>query len=102
MTVCVGVCRLESAGVADVLARQALARDCPRFSSGRYQAAEQDPIEQGAAIRESYEQQGYCRKPVMLLASAPTAGRRARRGAASPPRHDTMVAQLFAKAHCVL
>jgi micrococcal nuclease len=59
---CAGVCRLERLDVAEVLVRQGLARDCSRFSSGRYQAAEQEAIEQGAANRKSYELPGYCRR----------------------------------------
>ena len=54
---CVGVCRLER---ADVLVRQALARDCPRFSGGRYREMEQAAVDRGATIRQIYRLPGYC------------------------------------------
>jgi micrococcal nuclease len=33
---CVGVCYLDGGDIADTMVRQGLARDCPRFSAGRY------------------------------------------------------------------
>ena len=62
MTVCVGVCRLEGAGVADVLARQVLAHDCPRFSGGHYREIEQAAVDGGATIRQVYRLPGYCER----------------------------------------
>jgi endonuclease YncB( thermonuclease family) len=37
----VGYCYRDSADIAEALVRAGLARDCPRFSGGRYAAAEQ-------------------------------------------------------------
>jgi hypothetical protein len=44
-----------------VLARQALARDCPRFSGGHYREIEQ-AAEGGATIRQIYRLPGYCER----------------------------------------
>jgi micrococcal nuclease len=45
---CVGVCYLDSADIAEVMVREGLARDCPRFSGG------------GSTIRVTYPLPGYC------------------------------------------
>lgn len=42
------------------LVRQGLARDCERFSGGRYRAAERQAADEGATIRASYPLPGYC------------------------------------------
>lgn len=67
---CVGVCYLEgldgsgspSKDIAAEMVRRGLARDCPRFSGGRYARAEQAAARDGATIRESYRLPGYCRE----------------------------------------
>jgi endonuclease YncB( thermonuclease family) len=58
---CVAVCFLDGADIAEALVRQGLARDCPRFSGGRYRRAELEAAQSGATIRESYALPGYCR-----------------------------------------
>jgi hypothetical protein len=62
MNLCVGVCRLESAGVADVLARQGLAHECPGVSGGHYREIEQAAVDGGATIRQVYRLPGYCER----------------------------------------
>jgi endonuclease YncB( thermonuclease family) len=57
---CVGICYLEDRDISHVLVRQGLARDCPRFSKGRYGPAEQEAAAAGATIRASYPLPGYC------------------------------------------
>jgi endonuclease YncB( thermonuclease family) len=57
---CVAICYLEDRDISDVLVRQGLARAVPRFSEGRYGAAEQDAAAAGATIRVSYPLPGYC------------------------------------------
>jgi endonuclease YncB( thermonuclease family) len=57
---CVGVCYLEDRDISAEMVRRGLARDCERFSGGRYQAAEQEAAAGGATIRASYPLPGYC------------------------------------------
>jgi micrococcal nuclease len=57
---CAGVCYLDGADIAAVLVRQGLARDCPRFSGGRYAAAEREAARVGATIGARYKLPGYC------------------------------------------
>lgn len=58
---CVGICYLGELDIAEELVRMGLARDCPRFSGGRYADAERAAEVDGASIRESYLLPGYCR-----------------------------------------
>ena len=58
---CVGVCYLDGADIATELVRQGVARDCPRYSRGRYAQAERRAAAEGATIRERYRLPGYCR-----------------------------------------
>ena len=58
---CVAVCHLNGADIAEVMVRTGLARDCPRFSRGRYQVAEAQAAAAGATIGGSYRLPGYCR-----------------------------------------
>jgi micrococcal nuclease len=56
---CAAICTLEGgADIAEMLVRVGLARDCPRFSGGRYQQAEQTAAAQGATIGETYRLPG--------------------------------------------
>jgi endonuclease YncB( thermonuclease family) len=57
---CVGVCFLEGADISEVMIQRGVARDCPRFSGGRYAQAERDAAANGATIRASYRLPGYC------------------------------------------
>jgi hypothetical protein len=54
------ICTLDGADVVADLVRLGLARDCPRYSGGRYQAAELQAATQGATIGETYALPGYC------------------------------------------
>jgi hypothetical protein len=87
---CAGTCCLNGADIAAMLIRQGLARDCPRFSGGRYAADEREAARAGATIGEVYRLPGYCRPrrtppPTAPagLARAPTASWRA--GASRAP-----------------
>ena len=59
---CIGVCFLDGADVAAELVRAGVARDCPRFSGGRYADAERAAARDGAGIAEAYRLPGYCRR----------------------------------------
>lgn len=58
---CVGICYLGGQDIGEELIRAGLARDCPRFSEGRYAEAEDAAAADGAAIRAVYSLPGYCR-----------------------------------------
>jgi endonuclease YncB( thermonuclease family) len=58
---CVAVCYLEGRDLAAEMVRAGLARDCPRFSGGRYRAAETQAAAAGATIGGSYALPSYCR-----------------------------------------
>jgi endonuclease YncB( thermonuclease family) len=58
---CVGVCYLNGEDVGEAMVRQGLARDCPRFSGGRYGEAEVQAAAHGATIGRAYALPGYCR-----------------------------------------
>jgi micrococcal nuclease len=51
---CVGVCYLNGADIAEVMVREGLARDCPRFSGGRYATTERRAAANGATIGRVY------------------------------------------------
>ena len=57
---CAEICYLFGADVAERLVRQGLARDCARYSDGRYEQAEMHPAAQGATIAATYELPGDC------------------------------------------
>jgi micrococcal nuclease len=59
---CAAICTLDGADIAEELVRQGLARDCERFSGGRYQEAELQAAQGGATIGETYKLPRYCRK----------------------------------------
>jgi endonuclease YncB( thermonuclease family) len=59
---CVGVCYLEGADIAAKMVAAGLARDCPRFSGGRYREAELQAAAAGATIGRTYRLPGYCRE----------------------------------------
>ena len=59
---CAGNCDLNGTDVAAELVRAGLARDCPRYSGGRYAAAERQAAGRGATIAETYRLPGYCRR----------------------------------------
>jgi endonuclease YncB( thermonuclease family) len=58
---CVGVCYLDGVDIAAEMVRQGIARDCPRFSNGRYRDAELKAASAGATIGQTYRLPGYCR-----------------------------------------
>ena len=51
----------QGADIAAVIVRRGLARDCARFSGGRYLAAETQAAAAGATIRTNYPLPGYCK-----------------------------------------
>jgi micrococcal nuclease len=58
---CIGVCYLDGADVAAEMVASGVARDCPRFSGGRYQQVEVQAATAGATIGWTYRLPGYCR-----------------------------------------
>jgi micrococcal nuclease len=58
---CAGVCYLNGRDIGAEMVRRGLARDCPRFSGGRYREVELIAAQGGATIRETYPLPGYCR-----------------------------------------
>ena len=58
---CTAVCALDGTDIAEALVRQGFARDCPRYSDGRYQEAEWQAAAAGATIGETYNLPGHCR-----------------------------------------
>ncbi len=58
---CIGVCYVRGRDVAAELVRAGAARDCPRFSGGRYANEERDAARERATIAEAYRLPGYCR-----------------------------------------
>jgi micrococcal nuclease len=57
---CAAICHLNGTDISEEMVRMGLARDCPRYSDGRYRAAEQQAADGGATIRTSYPLPGYC------------------------------------------
>lgn len=57
---CAAICYLNGTDLSEEMVRMGLARDCPRYSGGRYGAAEQQAAAAGATIRASYPLPGYC------------------------------------------
>lgn len=62
---CVGICYLEGEDISEIMVRQGLARDCSRFSRGRYAEAERHAAADGATIGRAYPLPGYCRAQAM-------------------------------------
>jgi micrococcal nuclease len=58
---CVGVCYLDGEDISEVMVHRGVARDCPRFSQGRYAEAERHAAADGATIGRAYALPGYCR-----------------------------------------
>lgn len=56
----VAVCRVAGEDLGAQLVAIGLARDCPRFSLGRYAAAERAAAERGATIGRMYSLPAYC------------------------------------------
>jgi endonuclease YncB( thermonuclease family) len=59
---CVGICFLDGKDIAAGMVAAGLARDCPRFSGGRYQQAEMQAAATGATIGRTCQLPGYCRE----------------------------------------
>jgi endonuclease YncB( thermonuclease family) len=57
---CVGICYLDGVDISAEMVRQGLARDCPRFSGGRYRVIEAGAAAGGATIGRTYRLPGYC------------------------------------------
>jgi micrococcal nuclease len=52
---CVGVCYLQGVDISAEMVRRGVARDCPRFSGGRYHVIEAQAAADGATIRQTYQ-----------------------------------------------
>ena len=59
---CAGICYLDGADISEAMVRHGLARDCPKFSGGRYAQAERAAAAEGSTIGEVYTLPGYCRR----------------------------------------
>ena len=55
----IGICFLDGVDIGETIIREGLARDCPRYSDGRYVEAEREAKRTG--IHERYELPDYCR-----------------------------------------
>lgn len=55
----IGVCFLDGVDIGETIIREGYARDCPRYSGGRYATAEVEAKDTG--IRALYELPDYCR-----------------------------------------
>ena len=58
---CAGICYLEGEDISEVMVHRGVARDCARFSRGRYAEAERRAAAEGATIGRIYAVPGYCR-----------------------------------------
>ncbi|MCS7267649.1 MAG: thermonuclease family protein [Geminicoccaceae bacterium] len=56
----VALCRVGGEDIGARLVASGLARDCPRYSNGRYGALEREAERRGAAIRRRYDLPAYC------------------------------------------
>lgn len=56
----VGVCHVDGVDVGRVLVRDGFARDCPRYSGGRYADAERAAIKSGRVLSAIYPLPRYC------------------------------------------
>jgi micrococcal nuclease len=76
----VGVCYLEGMDISATVVGAGLARDCPRFSGGRYQQAEAQVAAAGATIGRTYRLPGYCRRGRPAPARTTRGAEQAKRG----------------------
>lgn len=58
---CSAICYLMVRDIGAVMVRNGLARDCPRFSGGRYERLELRAASEGRTIGRDYPLPGYCR-----------------------------------------
>lgn len=56
----VAVCYLDGRDVGALMVREGMARDCPRYSGGRYARDEAAARAKGAVIGKRYRLPGYC------------------------------------------
>lgn len=56
----VGICFVEGIDIGQVMIREGLALDCPRYSGGRYAADEAAAKAGGIDLAVTYERPGYC------------------------------------------
>lgn len=61
----IGICYLNGVDIGETIIREGLARDCPRFSGGRYAQAEAEAKRTG--IQEFYELPDYCQPKGLKL-----------------------------------
>ncbi len=56
----VGVCHVAGVDVGEVMVREGYARDCPRYSGGRYANAEKAAVRDGRNLSAIYPLPRYC------------------------------------------
>lgn len=56
----VGVCHVDGVDVGEVMVRNGFARDCPRYSGGRYADAENLVVKSGRDLSANYPLPRYC------------------------------------------
>lgn len=56
----VGICYLNGEDIGALQVRQGFARDCPRYSGGRYKADESAARAAGLDLSQTYRLPGYC------------------------------------------
>ncbi|MFO1037170.1 MAG: thermonuclease family protein [Geminicoccaceae bacterium] len=56
----VAVCRLDGRDIGEIMVGRGLARDCPRYSGGRYAEAEAQAKAAGINLARRYRLPGYC------------------------------------------
>ena len=61
----IGICYLDGVDIGETIIREGLARDCPRYSSGRYSKAEEAAKNTG--ILKLYDLPDYCRPEGLTL-----------------------------------
>ena len=61
----IGICYLDGVDIGETIIREGLARDCPRYSGGRYAQAEAEAKRTG--IHDLYDLPDYCRPKGLKL-----------------------------------
>jgi len=54
---CVGICYVGGRDIGEEMIRRGFAKDCPKFSGGRYRDAEREAAAEGATIATTYRLQ---------------------------------------------
>lgn len=57
----VGICYLDGQDLGAIMIRSGFARDCPRYSGGRYRSQEMEARQDDRDLSSIYDLPGYCR-----------------------------------------